>query len=94
MAHSIGQSMLKRVFGVRIVCTQHSAVRRYYMVRNTLEVCRRNLLFDPLWSCKTLLQIVSGGLAAMMFETDKLTKLQAMLRGAFDFARRRFGPMA
>jgi rhamnosyltransferase len=92
LEHSIGNATERHLLGVRVVCTHHSALRRYYMTRNQLEVSRRNLLFDPIWSIKGILQYSAGAAAALLFESDKLPKLGAMLAGLLDFMLRRFGP--
>lgn len=93
MAHSIGASTAHRLLGVRLVCTHHSPLRRYYITRNLLEVGVRNLWFDPTWSIKSLWQLAAGDAAAVFYERDKLAKLRAVLRGAAHFALRRFGPL-
>lgn len=91
MAHSIGASTEHRVLGVRMVCTHHSPVRRYYITRNMLEVCTRYLLFDPAWCAKGLAVMLSGAVASVLGERDKLAKLRAVARGFLDFGLRRFG---
>jgi rhamnosyltransferase len=92
MAHSIGASTAHRLLGFRLVCTHHSALRRYYITRNLLEVGVRNLWFDPTWSIKSLWQLAAGDAAAVLYERDKLAKLRAVLVGVAHFAVRRFGP--
>jgi rhamnosyltransferase len=92
LEHSIGDATEHRLLGRRIVCTHHSPVRRYYMTRNQLEVCGRNLLVDPVWATKGLLQFAAGSMAALIYETDKLAKFRAILTGMWHFALRRFGP--
>jgi rhamnosyltransferase len=93
MAHSIGATTVTKVLGLPVVCTHHSPLRRYYMVRNHLEVCRRNILFDPAWSFKAFAQAGSGALAAVLCEQRKLAKLRAVLLGLAHFMLRRFGPL-
>lgn len=92
LEHSIGNATEHRLLGRRIVCTHHSPQRRYYMTRNQLEVCVRNVLADPVWAGKGILQFGVGSFAALLYETDKRAKLVAMLQGMWHFARRRFGP--
>jgi rhamnosyltransferase len=91
MQHSIGAATQHRLLGVRLVCTHHSAVRRYYITRNMLEVCVRHVLFDPRWALKGLAIIAAGALMSVLREQDKLAKLLAVLRGFRDFGLRRFG---
>jgi len=81
------------LLGLQLVCTNHSPPRRYYRVRNQLEVSRRNLWFDPVWALKGIGQLVAPAVTVLLFEQQRLAKLAAMLRGVVDFARRRFGPL-
>lgn len=93
MQHSIGSATVHNLLGRRVVCTHHSAARLYYRVRNQLEISRRYLSFDPLWAAKGVAQLGNTAIAVVLFERDRSRKLRAMLRGALDFARGRFGPM-
>jgi rhamnosyltransferase len=79
---------------LRIVCTHHPPIRRYYITRNLLEVSLRNFLYDPLWSTKALLQLASGAIASVTYERQRAAKLVAILAGARDCAMRRFGKRA
>lgn len=92
LEHSIGDATEHYLLGRRIVCTHHSPLRRYYMTRNQLEVCGRNLLVDPVWAGKGVLQFAASSIAALLYERDKLAKLRAMCSGVAHFALRRFGP--
>jgi rhamnosyltransferase len=94
MTHSIGDASVERLLGLPVVCTHHSAARRYYQVRNLLEISRRYFFFDPAWTLKSLLQLVSGGVAVLLFEPQKGRKLAAMARGGLHFLRRRFGALS
>jgi rhamnosyltransferase len=91
MLHSIGDAQMHLFLGRPFVVTNHSALRRYYMVRNQLEVSRRNVFFDPLWALKGFLHIASLTLSVLLFERERRAKLWAILRGMCDFVRRRFG---
>lgn len=92
LVHSLGRLSEHDLLGRRVVCSNHSAIRRYYMTRNQLEVYRRYLRFDPAWSLLGILDLLIGSAMVLIFESDRLAKMRAMLRGAADFALRRFGP--
>ncbi len=92
LEHSIGDATEHYLLGRRIVCTHHSPLRRYYMTRNQLEVCGRNLLVDPIWAFKGLFQFAASSIVTLVYERDRLAKLRAMLTGVAHFALRRFGP--
>lgn len=94
MDHSLGAVSLHRLFGRRIACTNHSASRRYYITRNTLALSARHFTVDPVWSIRGAAHLLDSSLCALIFEKDRGAKASAMFWGAFDFARRRFGPHA
>jgi rhamnosyltransferase len=91
LAHSIGEATQHRLLGLRVVCTHHAPVRRYYITRNLLDVALRNLFFDPVWSTKALAQLAAGVITSVTYEEDRAAKLRAILAGARDFLLRRFG---
>lgn len=92
LLHSMGDSKRHIVLGREITLTRHSPLRRYYITRNQLEMCRRYILFDPRWVLGALWDLVATSLTVLTFEDDRVVKLRAMIAGACDFARRRFGP--
>jgi rhamnosyltransferase len=92
LIHSIGYSTSHRFLGRSIVCSNHSASRRYYMTRNRLEVYRRYIGFDMVWCMQGAVHLFLGNVLVLLFEAGKLAKLRAMLMGAGDFILRRFGP--
>jgi rhamnosyltransferase len=91
MDHSIGAVTEHDFLGRRIACTNHSALRRYYITRNTLEVVRIYLPFDPRWTLAQLYYLVAGNVLILIFEDRKWRKFSAMMRGGLDFLLRRFG---
>ncbi len=92
MEHSLGASTVGTFLGRRVVLTHHSAIRRYYITRNHLEICLRNLVFDPRWSVRGLLTLAYVTVTVLALEEDKQAKLRAVGQGVFDFLARRFGP--
>lgn len=92
MEHSIGAVTEHDFLGRRIACTNHSPLRRYYITRNTLEIVRRHLLTDPVWTLCQLYYLLAGNILILIFEDRPAAKARAMTRGGVDFLRRRFGP--
>ncbi len=92
MEHSIGAVTEHDFLWTRVACTNHSPLRRYYITRNTLEIIRRYLLVDPRWTFCQLYYLLAGNILILLLEDRPAAKAGAMARGAFDFARRRFGP--
>jgi rhamnosyltransferase len=92
LTHSLGDSISRVVLGHKLVLTRHSTLRRYYITRNQLEVCRRYIAFEPRWALGTLWDLAGGSAVTLLFEAERGAKLRAMLAGLRDFALRRFGP--
>lgn len=92
LTHSMGDSTSRAVLGRNIVLTRHSPLRRYYITRNQLEMCRRYLAADPRWVLGALWDLVGGIAVTLLLEEERGAKLRAMLAGLRDFALRRFGP--
>lgn len=91
LIHSLGSTSLHRLFGLRVICSNHSALRRYYMTRNQLEVCLRYAAFEPLWCIQGLIRLTTGNISVLLFEDDFFGKLRAMVMGFWHFVIRRFG---
>lgn len=91
LLHSLGRTTEHRLLGKRIICTNHSAIRRYYMTRNQLEVYARYAAFEPVWCAQGLWRLLSGSISALIFERDRFNKLRGMLKGVCHFVLRRFG---
>jgi rhamnosyltransferase len=94
MPHSIGAATQHRLLGLQIICSHHSPVRRYYITRNLLEVCLRNLAYDPVWSTKALLQLAKSSAVSVTYEHNRLANARAILAGLRDCLLRRFGKLA
>jgi rhamnosyltransferase len=92
MAHSIGEMTPLRILGMTRHYSVHSAARNYYIVRDTLEVCRRHMSFDPRYCLSAVVALIGGGPLQAILGPEKLARSAAMLAGARDFALRRFGP--
>lgn len=93
LLHSIGSYTLHRLLWRRVVCSNHSALRRYYITRNQLEVYRRYLFFDPRWCARGFAHMVLGSAGVLVFESERLRKARAMAKGAWHFVTRRFGKL-
>lgn len=91
LAHSMGNSTTRVVLGFPLVLTGHSPLRRYYITRNQLEMCRRFVAADPRWALGAFWDLASGSAITLLLETERRAKLRAMLSGLGDFMLRRFG---
>lgn len=89
LVHTLGVRTVAKFFGRRVVCTNHSALRRYYIARNRLVLFRetRNLRFIAGQTQAAVKELVKVAL----FESDKLPKFLMTLRGVWDGLRGRMG---
>jgi len=92
MEHSLGAITHRRFLWRSVPCSNHSPDRRYYITRNTLELCVRHFASDFAWSVRTAGHLVVASLAVVMLEEERLAKLGAIAEGVLHFALRRFGP--
>ncbi|HSV35766.1 MAG TPA: glycosyltransferase family 2 protein [Ramlibacter sp.] len=91
MEHSLGNAVEKKLSRVRLTLSNHSAMRRYYMTRNQLEVYVRYLRADPFWAVRGLFFLGVSSALVLVFEANRIANFRAMLKGAAHFATRRFG---
>jgi rhamnosyltransferase len=92
LEHSLGAISRRRFLGRSVPLSNHSADRRYYITRNTLELCVRHFGHDAAWSAREATHLLTSSMVVALLEEGRRAKIGAMLQGAWDFARRRFGP--
>jgi rhamnosyltransferase len=91
MDHAMGSPCRHRLGGWHPVLSHHSALRRYYMVRNRVLLAREHLGFDPRFVCSQLGRSLRESATVLLFEPEKVAKLRAMSRGLVDGIRGRSG---
>ena len=91
LLHSLGQITFRRFLGKKLVATNHSPARRYYMTRNRLFVLFR-YAHDWNWIRFDAFEMIREFIAILVVERQKMSKIAYMLRGAFDFTRGKWGP--
>lgn len=90
LLHEVGH--LRRVtFPLRCWVTDHSPVRRYYMVRNLLELGRDYECEFPESMARERRRWYRQFVKVMLAEPQRLQKARMMLRGWHDYRRGRFG---
>lgn len=92
MLQPIGAAKFHGIFpGLSLKASNHSAIRRYYMIRNYLGLARHYLFKEPVFMLRNLRGQVVSLIAIILFETEKGPKLMMALRGLCDGIRGRFG---
>jgi rhamnosyltransferase len=93
LLHLIGDSTPVVFLGKRLcTLTHHSAIRRYYSVRNRIWMIRHYGMVFPRFSLRLARGICSDLFKVALGETEKRRKLAGMLHGAYDGLRGRGGP--
>ena len=87
MRHQIGDPITRTFFGRRVFSTNHSHIRRYYMVRNRLFMRRAFKDFK-----KPYVKMITTDFFKILFlEKDKKRKIFAMAAGIRDYLAGRLG---
>lgn len=87
LKHDLGDIEVKHLLGRNFVCSNHNALRRYYMVRNTFYLCKDYNSHFPEY-CHFLKRGLRGQLQnIVLFEKDKYKKVRNMIRGYRDYKK-------
>ena len=92
LEHAIGEGTVDKVLWREVTSAHHSPTRHYYITRNTLEMCRRNLLSDPTWAVNQAYLLGVRFVTMLFLENERRGKVAATLQGAWHVVIRRFGP--
>jgi rhamnosyltransferase len=84
MVHGIGQPARHRLPWREIDVSNHSRVRRYYMIRNNIDMARRYFLREPAWVLASLWTRFKSILVLCVFEGDRLAKVRYSAMGLVD----------
>lgn len=91
MDHQLGSITRHHLFGRVQYVSNHSPVRRYYLVRNGLFIARKYRDVFPDYSRSEIRVIKYEILKIILFEKCKASKMWHCALGYFDYRRRRFG---
>jgi rhamnosyltransferase len=87
LIHRLGAAQINSFLGLRITTRTHSALRRYYIMRNRMTVYRRHAFSAPFWCLRDFAWIFIELAKVILFETDRPTKLRNVLRALVDGLR-------
>jgi len=92
MIHKTGDPVTKKVFGIVVGSSNHSASRRYYMARNHVLLSKKYLLRFPYFIMKLNYFFIISLIQLMIVEDNKKSKMIASLKGVINglfFPRRK-----
>jgi rhamnosyltransferase len=84
MIHDVGKPTRHRLPWQEIDVSNHSRVRRYYMIRNNIDLAKKYILQEPAWVLASLWTRFKSVILLCIFEDDKLAKLRYSTMGLFD----------
>lgn len=81
LMHSIGNPTQHKFLWKTPSSSNHSALRRYYIARNSIYIYRKYMFTYPVWVLKNAYVLLKVVVVLALFETDKRQKLAAIMRG-------------
>ena len=84
--HNLGDIFYKNIRGRLFLCTNHSPIRRYYIMRNYLYIRDMYIKDDPGY-CYTLVNQKHNMLGVLLFEKQKIKKIRMYIRGYKDYKK-------
>jgi rhamnosyltransferase len=91
MSQSIGEDSGSRR---RLIAHEHSAIRKYYMTRNTLVTLRAYFFNEPLWALCQVVRLLAEFVSILFLERDRSRKTRYYIRGVRDALAGRMGRIA
>lgn len=86
MVQRVGnEGRIKRFLWKKILVTNHSAKRCYYMTRNGLILVKEYLFLEPYWCFRRIIwYFLVKPLFIILYEEDKKNKIKNIIKGIFD----------
>lgn len=81
MVHCLGNPKEHRLFWKTTGTTNHSALRRYYMVRNNILTAKKYIWIDFGWAIESLYSRFKSIILMLLFEKDKKMKFKKVMLG-------------
>lgn len=84
--HNLGDLFYKNIRGRLFLCTNHSVIRRYYIMRNYHYICDKYKEYNPGY-CYSLISQRHNMIGVILFEKNKFRKIRAYLKGYKDYKK-------
>ncbi len=84
--HNLGDLFYKKVGRRLFLCTNHSAIRRYYIMRNYHYILDMYKEFNPGY-CYSLVSQRHNMIGVLLFEKNKIKKIKMYLKGLDDYKK-------
>lgn len=84
MQHKAGAPKVRKLFGLNFNSSNHNIIRRYYMSRNHIILCKDYLFRFPFFIAKLNYFYILSLIKIMIVDDDKRAKLAASFKGVVD----------
>lgn len=91
LIHNLGESVKRNVLGLKMIPTNHSPLRRYYMSRNRHYIWDKYKEDFPGWVLTDKRRFITENLKIILFEDKKMEKFKYIKRGIKDYKNNIFG---
>lgn len=92
LKHEIGHATQHRFLHKIVSTSNHSALRRYYLFRNSIWLFRKYFRDFPRWTLIAMRWNMVIFLRILLYEDDKLIKLNYIFKGVMDGFMNKLGP--
>ena len=83
--HNLGDLFYKTFNHKLYLCTNHPAIRRYYIMRNYYYISSMYMDYDPEYCLNLIAAQKHNMRGVLLFEKDKIRKIRMYLKGRKDF---------
>jgi len=90
MVHDVGRTVLHQIGWKKAGTSNHNRIRRYYMMRNHIDMTKRYLWKEPAWLLHGLWTLLKSLVLICIFEEGRFGKLKYAAIGLADGLRSRF----
>jgi rhamnosyltransferase len=94
MSQHIGTKIEASAWWSKFASFNHSAIRKYYIARNTLVTARDYCFREPAWSLRQIWRLLSDFASIILFESNKYRKASAFMSGIRDGLASKMGPLS
>lgn len=91
LIHNLGDSIKKSILGLKMIPTNHSPLRRYYMSRNRKYIWNKYRGTFKEWVIKDKIRFLNEIVKIIAFEDEKLNKLKMIKLGLNDYKDKKWG---
>ena len=91
LIHNLGESVKKSILGLKMIPTNHSPLRRYYLSRNRHYIWNKYKKDFPGWVLTDKRRFITENLKIVLFEDNKIEKFKYIRQGIRDYKNNIFG---